>query len=95
MPHRWKHRPTPSTWGDWGPDDQLGRLNLIGPEQVLKGIAEVQTGRTFCLRGMMGQGNDGMRGGSSFFVLRFQGSPDREQPPPEFWQIRLPSTTAN
>jgi hypothetical protein len=49
MTHRWKHRPTPSTWGDWGPDDQLGRLNLIGPQQVLNGIAEVKTGRTFCL----------------------------------------------
>ncbi len=49
MSHRWKQRPTPSTWGDWGPDDQLGRLNLIGPEQVRKGIAEVKTGRTFCL----------------------------------------------
>ncbi len=49
MTYRWKHRPSPSTWGDWEPDDQLGRLNLIGPEQVLKGIAEVKTGRTLCL----------------------------------------------
>ena len=23
---RWKHRPEGSTWGDFGPDDQLGRL---------------------------------------------------------------------
>ena len=23
---RWKHRPEGSTWGDWGDDDQLGRL---------------------------------------------------------------------
>src|SRR5476651_1868367 len=28
---RWKHRPEGSTWGDWGDDDQLGRLNLISP----------------------------------------------------------------
>jgi len=46
---RWKQRPEGSTWGDWGEDDQLGRLNLIGPEQVLKGIAEVKEGKTFCL----------------------------------------------
>lgn len=46
---RWTNRPTGSTWGDWGPDDQLGRLNLIGPEQVRKGVAEVRAGITFCL----------------------------------------------
>src|SRR6478735_8414628 len=46
---RWKRRPPGSTWGDWGPDDQLGRLNLLTPEKVLKGVAEVKEGRTFCL----------------------------------------------
>jgi kynurenine formamidase len=46
---RWKRRPEGSTWGDWGPDDQLGRLNLLTPDKVLKGIAEVREGRTFCL----------------------------------------------
>jgi hypothetical protein len=46
---RWKHRPPGSTWGDWGPDDQLGRLNLLTPQKVLQGIAEVKEGRTFCL----------------------------------------------
>lgn len=28
---RWKHRPEGSTWGDFGPDDELGRLNLVTP----------------------------------------------------------------
>ena len=46
---RWKNRPEGSTWGDWGPDDQLGRLNLLTPEKVKQGIAEVREGRTFCL----------------------------------------------
>jgi hypothetical protein len=46
---RWKRRPPGSTWGDWGPDDQLGRLNLLTPEKVLNGIAEVKEGKTFCL----------------------------------------------
>ncbi|BBI71466.2 hypothetical protein HAALTHF_13220n [Vreelandella aquamarina] len=35
--------------GDFGPNDQLGRVNLIGTEQVLKGVQEVQEGVTFCL----------------------------------------------
>ena len=46
---RWTRRPEGSTWGDWGTDDQLGRLNLLTPAKVLQGIAEVREGRTFCL----------------------------------------------
>jgi len=46
---RWKRRPPGSTWGDWGPDDQLGRLNLLTSDKVLKAVAEVKEGRTFCL----------------------------------------------
>ena len=46
---RWKNRPEGSTWGDFGPDDQLGRLNLVTREKVLQGIAEVREGRAFCL----------------------------------------------
>jgi kynurenine formamidase len=46
---RWKRRPAGSTWGDFGPNDELGRLNLVTPEKVLQGIAEVKTGRNFCL----------------------------------------------
>jgi kynurenine formamidase len=46
---RWKRRPEGSTWGDWGPDDQLGRLNLLTPEKVKQGVAEVKEGLSFCL----------------------------------------------
>jgi hypothetical protein len=46
---RWKRRPPGSNWGDFGPDDQLGRLNLLTREKVLQGIAEVREGRNFCL----------------------------------------------
>ena len=46
---RWKHRPEGSTWGDWGPDDQIGRLNLLTPEKVKQGVAEVREGLTFYL----------------------------------------------
>src|SRR6202046_5343450 len=46
---RWTRRPPGSTWGDFGPDDERGRLNLLTPAKVLQGIAEVREGRVFCL----------------------------------------------
>lgn len=46
---RWKRRPDNSTWGDYGPDDQLGRMNELTRDKVKQGIAEVKEGRTFCL----------------------------------------------
>ncbi|HVU72590.1 MAG TPA: cyclase family protein [Mycobacteriales bacterium] len=49
MAQRWKQRPEGSTWGEWGDDDELGRINLVTPEKVLQGVREVQTGETFCL----------------------------------------------
>jgi len=29
---RWVNRPEGSTWGDFGEDDQRGRINLLTPE---------------------------------------------------------------
>ena len=46
---RWTRRPEGSNWGDFGPDDQLGRLNLLTPAKVRQGLAEVREGRAFCL----------------------------------------------
>jgi kynurenine formamidase len=46
---RWKQRPPGSTWGDWGDDDELGRINLLTPQKVLEGVREVQAGISFCL----------------------------------------------
>jgi kynurenine formamidase len=46
---RWTRRPEGSTWDDFGPDDERGRLNLLTPEKVLQSIAEVKTGKNFCL----------------------------------------------
>lgn len=46
---RWKQRPEGSTWGDFGENDQLGRVNLINEQQVLKGIKTVTEGKVFCL----------------------------------------------
>ena len=49
MTKRWKQRPDGSTWGDWGDDDELGRINLLTPEKVLQGVREVEAGISFCL----------------------------------------------
>lgn len=49
MAQRWTQAPPGSHWGEFGPDDQLGRMNLVTPAKVLQGMAEVKTGRSFCL----------------------------------------------
>ncbi len=46
---RWQHRPEDSTWGDWGSDDQRGRMNLLTSEVRLRGMQEVRTGEAFVL----------------------------------------------
>ena len=42
---RWKQRPPGSNWGDFGADDQCGRINLLTPAKVRQGVAEVREGR--------------------------------------------------
>lgn len=49
MTRRWKQRPPGSTWGDWGDEDELGRINLVTPDKVLAGVREVEAGISFCL----------------------------------------------
>ena len=46
---RWVNRPAGSNWGDFGEDDQRGRINLLTPEKILQGIAQVKQGLAFCL----------------------------------------------
>ena len=38
-----------SNWGRWGPDDQLGAVNLITPEKRKQAAALVKTGRSVSL----------------------------------------------
>jgi len=45
---RWKNRPEGSNWGEFGPDDQRGRMNYVTRDKVLQGVAEVKEGITFC-----------------------------------------------
>lgn len=46
---RWSRRPEGSNWGEFGEDDQVGRLNLITPERRLAALKEVRDGIAFCL----------------------------------------------
>lgn len=45
---------TPKNWGKWGDDDQLGSLNYLDADQVLRGIASVRDGHVFTLQCPMG-----------------------------------------
>ncbi len=49
MTKRWTQRPPGATWGDWGDEDELGRINLLTAEKVLEGVREVEAGISFCL----------------------------------------------
>ena len=49
MARRWVQAPPGSRWGEFGPDDQRGRINLVTPAKVLQGVAEVRAGRSFVL----------------------------------------------
>lgn len=44
----------PSNWGKWGPDDEVGSLNYLTHEQVLRGVASVVTGEVFTLQVQIG-----------------------------------------
>jgi len=46
---RWKRMPPGAKWGEFGADDQLGRVNLITPERRLDAVREVSAGLTFSL----------------------------------------------
>lgn len=46
---RWVNRPAGSNWGDFGDEDEIGRLNLLTCEKIKQGIAEITEGKAFCL----------------------------------------------
>jgi kynurenine formamidase len=49
MSKRWSRRPEGSTWGDFGEDDQLGRLNLLTPARTKVAAQEIREGLAFGL----------------------------------------------
>jgi hypothetical protein len=46
---RWTRRPDGSNWGQYGADDQVGRLNMITPQMRQAAAAEIKEGLCFVL----------------------------------------------
>jgi kynurenine formamidase len=44
----------PRNWGRWGDDDEVGGLNYLTAEEVLRGVRAVQRGKVFTLQVPMG-----------------------------------------
>ncbi|MCC6535276.1 MAG: cyclase family protein [Burkholderiales bacterium] len=49
MSKRWQHRPVGSNWGEFGEDDQHGRMNLVTAELRCRALAEARLGEVFVL----------------------------------------------
>ena len=65
---------TPKNWGRWGPDDELGSLNYLTTEEILRGVQAVRQGKVFTLMVRMGNpGGDpvwpGRRGAEKLMVI--------------------------
>ena len=43
------NKPEGSNWGQWGEDDEHGRMNLLTPDVVKRAAQEIQEGESFCL----------------------------------------------
>ncbi|NUL59126.1 cyclase family protein [Brevibacterium luteolum] len=44
----------PKNWGKWGPDDEVGALNYLSAEEVLRGAAHIKTGEVHTLQRLIG-----------------------------------------
>lgn len=44
----------PSNWGKWGPEDEVGSLNYLGPSELMRGVAAIRKGKIFTLQTPMG-----------------------------------------
>jgi kynurenine formamidase len=65
---------SPTNWGKWGPDDEVGALNYLGPREVLDAVRLVKSGKVFTLQVPMGHpGGDpvwpGRRGSERYQIL--------------------------
>lgn len=40
---------SPRNWGKWGPYDEIGALNYLGPDEARAGAAEIRSGKSFTL----------------------------------------------
>jgi len=44
----------PSNWGKWGPDDEVGGLNYLGPQEVVAAAGLISDGKVFTLQRLIG-----------------------------------------
>ncbi len=45
---------SPSNWGKWGEDDEVGALNYLGSAEVIAGASLVRSGKVFTLQRLIG-----------------------------------------
>ena len=41
---------SPKNWGKWGPDDEVGSLNYLTPEVILRAAGSIKQGKVFTLQ---------------------------------------------
>lgn len=73
---RWVNRPKGSNWGEFGPEDELGRVNLITREKVIEAAREIVEGMSFCLSLPLNLPGDHISGGRPPPKLFAMGAPD-------------------
>ncbi|MCW2705981.1 MAG: hypothetical protein JWQ37_3976 [Blastococcus sp.] len=44
----------PTNWGKWGEDDEVGALNYLTADEVMRGIRHIQKGEVFTLQRLIG-----------------------------------------
>jgi kynurenine formamidase len=79
---RWKQRPEGSNWGDFGPDDERGRMNLITDERRLAALREVKEGKVFVLSLPLDFPGDGQEEGAARHPPRLYSNPSPTGGPP-------------
>ena len=45
---------SPTNWGKWGADDEVGALNYLTAEEVLRGVQHIKSGEVFTLQRLIG-----------------------------------------
>ncbi len=48
---------SPTNWGKWGDDDEVGALNYLTTEEVLRGVQHIKSGSVFTLQRLIGDPN--------------------------------------
>jgi hypothetical protein len=81
---RWTRRPEGSNWGEFGEDDQVGRLNLITPAMRKAAAAEIKEGLCFVLSLPLdypgGEAPDAYRQRPRLFAREIDGAPLYNRP---------------